>query len=251
MHVDVVGVNVDEAEALDQHTHDRGGVVHSPDEHGLVADRDAAIKELVARGLGDGCDLVGMIEVGVNHHLFAKPASAVCDARQGVEPRAIAEELLRHNRRHLGGPANAPHVRHGQKGLADIRHLLIAQLRDVPTRDEDVFHFRARSHVLEGQTPALDIDAELQFGDLLGVQAHSVAAGAETAVDWAGVERQEENLVRIAVRQPGHRHVLPLVQGVEIHLGMVRQVARGQRDELDAQRILVGPRPVDERKQIG
>ena len=53
------------------------------------------------------------------------------------------------------------------------------------------------------------------------------------------------------MRQPGHGHVLPLVQGVEIHLGMIRQVARGQRDELDAQGIFVGPRPVYKREQIG
>ena len=102
-----------------------------------------------------------MIEVGMNHHLFVELAPPLCDTRQRIDPRAIAEEFLRHDRQHLGGPADAPHMRYRQEGLAHVRHLLVAQLRYVTTRNEDVLHLRPRGHVLEGQTPALDVDTEL------------------------------------------------------------------------------------------
>ena len=99
--------------------------------------------------------------------------------------------------------------------------------------------------------PALDVDLELKLRDLLGVDADRVAARAEAAVDRAGVERQEQRAVEVAVGQPRDRHVGALVERIEIQLGVIRQVARRDRDELQAQRILVGPRPVDERQQVG
>ncbi len=75
-------------------------------------------------------------------------------------------------------------------------------------------------------------DLELDLLDLVGVDADGVAARAEAAVDRAGVERQEQRLVGVAVREPGDRRVGLLVQRVEVELRVIGQEARRERDEL-------------------
>ena len=76
--------------------------------------------------------------------------------------------------------------------------------------------------------PALGADLELDLLDLFGVDADRVAARAEAAVDGAGVERQEQRLVGVAVGEPRDRRVGLLVERVEVELGMIGQEARAR-----------------------
>ena len=48
-----------------------------------------------------------------------------------------------------------------------------------------------------------------------------------------------------------HRHVRALVQRIQVELGVIRAKPRLHRDELQPQRVLVRPRPVDQRHEIG
>jgi hypothetical protein len=94
--------------------------------------------------------------------------------------------------------------------------------------------------------PAFQADAELDLFHFLGVHAHRVAARAESTIDRAGIERQKEGFVRIAVGEAGNRRVGLLVQRVETELRVIRQKARAERDELCAQRVGIRILPVDE-----
>jgi hypothetical protein len=120
----------------------------------------------------------------------------------------------------------------------------------VASRDHDVLELGPAADVVEGALPALLVDVQLDLLDLFRVDADRVAARAEAAVDRAGVERQEERLVDVAVGQAGHRRVGLLAQGVEPELGMVLEQPRRQWHELPAQRIAVRVAPVDERQQV-
>ena len=96
---------------------------------------------------------------------------------------------------------NAAHVGHRQQRLADLGDLLGAQLVGVAAGDDDVLQLGARGDVGEGLLPALGVDLEVELLHLLGVDADRVAARAEAAVDRAGVQRQEQRLVGVAVGQ--------------------------------------------------
>ena len=62
------------------------------------------------------------------------------------------------------------------------------------------------------------VDPEVDLLDLVGVDADGVAARAEAAVDGAGVEREEQRLVGVAVGEAGHRRVGLLVERIEAEL---------------------------------
>jgi hypothetical protein len=169
--------------------------------------RDAALEELVHGALGDLRDLARVVEVRVEDDLLVQLAPVLDDARERVRPRLVGEDLLRHDGRALGREAHAPHVLDAEQRLADERDLLGAQLVHVAARDDDVLELGARADVLERLLPAVGVDLELELRDLLRVDADGVAARAEAAVDGARVEREEERLVDVAVREPRHRHV--------------------------------------------
>ena len=145
----------------------------------------------------------------------------VHDAGDGVGPRVVGQELLRKNRQCLGGEADAAHVRNAQEGFAQKGDLIRAKLRGVPAGDEHVLDLGPRIHIGNGLAPAVHVHAELQLVDLLGIEADGVAARAKTAIHRTRGHGQEQHLVGIAVGKPGHRHVLPLVQRIQIDLGMV------------------------------
>ena len=124
--------------------------------------------------------------------------------------------------------------------------ILRAELIRVAAGDDDVFEFGARGDVVEG-APAtrLGVLRERDFIDVVGVEPDRVRARAEAAVDRARVERQEQRLVDVAVREAGDRRVVLFVQRVERQPRMIGQQLRGERDELRADRIVVRLRPID------
>ncbi len=172
------------------------------------------------------------------------------DARERVDPRVVREELHRHDRRALGREAHAAHVRDREERLADLLDLLRAELVSVAAGDDDVLELCARRDVRVRRAPAIFADLEVHLLDLFGVDADRVAARAEAAVDRARVEREKERLVGVAVREAGHRRVALLVERVEVELRVIRKELRLERDELDAQRVLVRVLPVDEREEV-
>jgi hypothetical protein len=174
----------------------------------------------------------------------------VDDARHGVHPVVVRQDLLRHHGRTLRRDADALQVRDREERLADRSDLLGAEVVRVAAGDDDVLKLGARRDVSEGPRPPLVVDLEVRLLDLVRVDADRVAARAEPAVDGARVERKEQRLVHVAVREARHRGVLALVKRVEPELGVVRQHARAKRDELRAQRIAVRVAPVDEAHQV-
>ena len=210
----------------------------------------AALEQHVHRPLGDLGDLVGRVEVRVEHHVLAELAAVVDDAAQRVDPGVIGEHLHRHHRRAFGRKAHAAHVRDRQQRVADQRDVLGRQLVDVAAGDDDVFELGTRGDVVEGLFPLLGRLRQRSLVDRFGIGADRVRARAETAVDRARLQRQEERLVDVAVGQALHRRVVLLVQRVERQPRMIGQQLRRDRDELPADRILVRPRPVDARDHV-
>ena len=171
-----------------------------------------------------------------------RPFSTI--ARERVDPRVVGEDLLRHDRRALGREAHAADVRHREERLAD---LLDAAARGAGTRRRREMTMSSSSGrdamYCEGALPALVVGLEVHLLDLFGVDADRVAARAEAAVDGARVEREKERLVGVAVREPGDGRVVLLVERVEVELRVIGQKARGERDELDAERVVVRVAP--------
>src|SRR5205807_625322 len=97
VHVDVIRMDVDMAQALDQQLHAFGFVVNAADEHRLVAHENAALEEHRHRLLRDPRDLFGCVEVRVQYDIFAERTSAVDDAYKCVHPGRIREQLHRHD----------------------------------------------------------------------------------------------------------------------------------------------------------
>ena len=99
------------------------------------------------------------------------------------------------------------------------------------------------------QRSAFDLEVELL--DLVGVDADGVAARAEAAVDRAGVERQEERLVDVAVREPRRpaRRRARAASRARAWDGRARGATPSGMN-CDAQRIVVRVRPVDQRQQV-
>ncbi|MNS75214.1 hypothetical protein D3C72_1087180 [compost metagenome] len=226
MHVDVVGVDVDVAQALDQELHRLVAVVDVALQHALVADVDAAVEEHVHRLLGDPGDLVGVVEVRVEGDLLAQLLAERGHFGQGVEPGGVRDDLHRHHGRALGGEADAADVGEVQQRLADVLEVGGRQLVHVATRDDDVLELGAAGDILVDLGPALGRGQHVDLLDLLGVGADGVGAGAEAAVHGADVERQEERLVHVAVGQALHGGVVHLVERVEAEHRVVRQQAR-------------------------
>ena len=108
----------------------------------------------------------------------------------------------------------------------------------------------SRGDVRERARPALLVRLERDLLHVLRVDPDGVAAGAEAAVDRAGVEREEERLVDVPMGEPRYRRVGLLVEGIEVQLRVVGEEARREGKKLDPQRIGVGVGPVDERQQI-
>ena len=236
--VNVVGMNVDVAQPAHEQLHRRRIVVHAVLQDGLAADGDAALGQPVHGVLRDAGDLVGMIEMRVDDHVLVQLATELDHAGQGVEPGAgRSESFAASTARALRRIPDAADVRHAQQALADQLDVLGLQVVGVAAADDDVLQFRPRSDVGESVFPALRAGRELQLFHRLGVTADGVAARAEAAIDRARIKRQEERLVRIAMRQARHRRVLLLVQRIEPQLGMIGHLLRGHRQKLRADRV--------------
>ena len=143
-------------------------------------------------------------------------------------------------------------MRDVEQAVADLGDLLLAQVVGVTTGDDDVFELGARGDVAEDVLPAarVGLERELLQLALIDIGADRVAACAEAAVDGAGVEREEERLVGVAMREALHRCVVLLVERVELQLRVVGQDRAADRDELTTKRVLVGVAPVDEREEV-
>ena len=110
----------------------------------------------------------------------------------------------------------------------------------VAAGDHDVLELGARGDVGEcAACQRFRSGVRRVFSTLLGVDADRVAAGAEAAIDRADVERQEQRLVVIAVRQTGCGGVGALVERVQGQARVIGQLGRGDRQELDPQRVAI------------
>ncbi len=135
--------------------------------------------------------------------------------------------------------------------MADRLEVLGRQHVQVAAGDHDVLDLGARGDVGDGGMPALRVGLEAGLLDGVGVAADRVAARAEAAIDRADVERQEQRLVVVAVRQAGRRRVGLLVERVERQARVIRQLGRGDRQELDPERIAIRIGPVGQGDDVG
>ena len=105
--------------------------------------------------------------------------------------------------------------------------------------------------VLERALPALLGGLERDLLDLVGVDADRVAARAEAAVDRAGVEREEQRLVGIAVREarrPARRPARAASRASSFGWSGRRRDATGMNWRRSGS--LYGVAPVDQRQQV-
>ena len=110
VHVDVVGVDIDVGEPLHEQCHRLGRIVHARLKHRLVPHVNAPLDQPLdpnPRVLGD---LMRRVEVGVQHHIFAEPPALFDHLGERIHPLVVGDELLRHDRRPLGGEPHAAHV---------------------------------------------------------------------------------------------------------------------------------------------
>ena len=76
----------------------------------MVADVNATLDQPLdpnPRVLGD---LMRRVEVGMQHHIFAEPPALFDNLGERIHPLVVGDELLRHDRRPLGGEPHAAHV---------------------------------------------------------------------------------------------------------------------------------------------
>jgi len=119
------------------------------------------------------------------------------------------------------------------------------QHEGIAAGDHHVLDFRTRGQVGDRRVPARGIGLEARLADGIGVTTDRVAAGAETAIDRAHIERQEQCLVMVAVGKPRGRRVGLFVQRIEREPRVIRQLRGGDRHELDPDRVGIGILPVD------
>ncbi len=141
-------------------------------------------------------------------------------------------------------------------GIASSRWPIVLEVLgrqhvEVAAGDHDVLDLGARGDVGDGGMPALRVGLQAGLLDGVGVAADRVAARAEAAIDRADVERQEQRLVVVAVRQAGRRRIGLLVERVERQARVIGQLGRGDRQELDAERIAIRIGPVDQGDDVG
>ena len=99
--------------------------------------------------------------------------------------------------------------------------------------------------------PAFRVWRQAGLLDGVGIATDRVAAGAEAAIYRADVERQEQRLVVIAVRQTGSGGVGALVERVQGQARVIGQLGRGDWQELDPQRVAIRIGPVGQADGVG
>ena len=196
--VDVVGANPDLHQLVDQLLHGVDAVVHTGQQHALVAQRDAGVSQHLAGLGGLGGDLVGVVEVSVqpNGMILLQHIAQLGGDTLGADHRgagADADDFHVGDLPELGDDILQPLVRAEQRVAAGEQHIADdGRLADV---------LDGLIHLVHGKT-----------GVLLAGEA---PAGAVTAVHGALVGDQQQATVRIAVGQTGGRGVLILMQGVQ------------------------------------
>ena len=206
--VEVVGADPHPEQAVHQPPHGFDLVVDAGEQHGLRAQRDAAVGEQGAGAVGFRGAFVRVGEVQAHHQRMVAAQHA---HQRGRDP-------LGQHRRHLGADADDLHVGdHSQPGEHPVE-LVVREQQRVAAGQE---------HVADGR-PGGDVGERLFQplpGRAQGIVAHQTRAGAVTAVGRAAVGKQQQHPVGVAVDQARHRAHGALVERVVGFAGRTQGLA--------------------------
>ena len=205
-HVDVVRPHPCSEQLLHQPLHHLGIVVHALQEHRLAAERHSGVGETAERRHRRGCELVGVVEVGVDVErmvLLQYPAQLRGDplGEMTRDPAADPDDL---------------EVRDGPQALAELVDAPIGQEQRIAARHDHVADLDVLLQVAKR-------GLELGHGDLLGV-THLAPPRAEAAIRGAHRGHEEQRPIGIAMGDIRHGGVGVLGQRVHqavVHLELL------------------------------
>ena len=207
-------------------------VVDPGQEHRLVADGQAGLRQLVDRPTHLRRDLVRVVEVEVDPErvvLLEHRAQLVVDplGQEDRHPRTDPDDL---DVGDLAQPAE------------DRLEQLRGEGQSVTTRDEDVADLRRPAQVVELGLVILPVE-------VLGRVADDPRSGAVAAVARALGRDEHQDPIRVAMDETGHGRVAVLGQRVLHHRGEGLLLA-SERDHLATDRV-VGVLRVDQADEVG
>lgn len=157
----------------DQRLHRGQVVVHTPQQHALVAHHDAGGEELAARGAADPGDLAQVVEVRVHGDHLPALLAFVGDGDEGRGPGVgRVEDARRAHGEPFGREAEAADVRDREEAHADVVELVGCEIIGVAAGDDDVGEGGRGFDVGEHLVPA-------SARRLQGVLGYGVRVGAD------------------------------------------------------------------------
>ena len=194
----VVGPYPDLGQHLDQLLHGVDAVVHTGEQHGLVAQRHTGVGQTGAGLGGLPGDLLWMVEVGVEPH-------GVVLLEHGAQ---FGGDTLGAHHRRAGAQSDDLHMGYLPQAGDDVLQHLVREHQHVAAGEKDIPDGRGLPDVCDTLVDLLHRDAGV-------VLAGKAAAGAVAAVHGALVGGQHQHPVRIAVGEAGCRGVGVLMKGVQ------------------------------------
>ena len=188
--VNVVRLHAAQKQFLDERRHHGHVVVDVPEQHRLVAQRDAGVRQKTQRVARFGGQFARVVGVDADE--------------QGMELLQRRAELgrdsLRQKDRDARADAEKLHMPDRAQPAQQVLQLFVAEQQRVPAAEQHVAHFRVLADVLY-------LAIELRVKIVARRIAHESRPGAITAVCRAAVGDEEEHPVRIAMHQSGHRRM--------------------------------------------
>ena len=202
--VEVVGAHTAHEQLVHEAFHHARVVVHTAEEHALIAERHAVVGEHGQGITHLGGELARVVRVD------AHPQRVVLlqDAAK------LRRDALRHKDGHAGADADEFDVLDRAQPGEQRVELRIGEEQGIAAGEQHIAHLGVFFEVAEG---GLELGVQLLLADA----AHHAAAGAVTAVAGAAVGDEEEHAVRVAVDEAGHGHVAVLAAGVGHLIGIV------------------------------
>ena len=216
--VDIIRTHAVAHQLVHQFLHHMHTVVHTTQQHGLVAQRNACIGQFGHGGLSLGGHLVGVVKMGVQPHgvvLLQHVAQVVGDT-------------LRADHRGTAADTHNLDMRDGAQTRDDIFQLLVAHHQGIATAEEHISHLGCPLDILQALLDTV-------LGRLVILLPCKTTAGAMAAVHGAHVGDKKQHTVRITVGKTGSGRILVLMQrvvqvrGGDITLGTLRDALTADR----------------------
>ena len=206
---------------MEQALHHLDVVIDALEQHGLAPERDAGVRELLARAPAVGRQLDRVREMHAQEQRVVAPE----DGEQSIR------DALRHHRGHLRPDAQDLDVLDRAQLAEQPIDFVVRERERVAAGDQDVAHLGVLANVLDAAGPPELARAAGRRG------ADHARPRAVATIGRAQVRREEQDAVRVPVHEAGHRAVVVLSERVVVLAHALRPFARAG-DDAPADRIV-------------